>query len=450
MLRLIFVSLIIAFGTRYALKGAFGALLLYLWIAYFRPHLWAHSSAIIGALDLSLFAGVYLLVRSIASNGDRFRFDFRTLLLLIFIGLSFVSTLLSTQSTYAWPFLVEFAKAIAVSYLLAVLVTDATKFRTALLVIALSLGFEAAKQGWQQLIFNPGGSNQNPLPMLGDNNGVAVGMLMLVTLFLALAQTAQKQWEQWMHRFFLLGVTYRAIVTYSRGGFLAAAALGIVYIVRSKQRFRAAVGIAVVAMVILPVLPQTFWDRMSTMKVTSEDQISDDSARSRLHFWRVATIMANQNPVFGVGYNAFNRTYDEYDTLNGRYGRGRSVHSMWFGVLAELGYPALIVYITIMVMAVIGSGGVANRAARGEIPKEFFYYGVAIQTAFAAGLVGGSFLPWQYTELLWHFVGLSMALRWIALDPAHGVAAAAPERARPLRVKTIFQPNPATRRARVS
>lgn len=79
MLRLIFVSLIIAFGTKYALKGAFGALLLYLWVAYFRPHLWAHNSSIIGALDLSLFAGVYLLVRSITSNRDRFRFDFRTL-----------------------------------------------------------------------------------------------------------------------------------------------------------------------------------------------------------------------------------------------------------------------------------------------------------------------------------------------------------------------------------
>jgi hypothetical protein len=40
---------------------------------------------------------------------------------------------------------------------------------------------------------------------------------------------------------------------------------------------------------------------------------------------------------------------------------------------------------------------------------------VAIQAAFAACLVGGSFLPFQYNEILWHFVGLSMALRAIAM-----------------------------------
>ena len=45
---------------------------------------------------------------------------------------------------------------------------------------------------------------------------------------------------------------------------------------------------------------------------------------------------------------------------------------------------------------------------------EFYHYAVAIQTAFASCVVGGSFLPWQYTEMLWHFIALTMALRLIA------------------------------------
>ena len=70
-------------------------------------------------------------------------------------------------------------------------------------------------------ILHPGGSNDNILPNLGDNNGVAVGMLMLVAMFTALNNTATTSREKWVCRFFIVGVAYRAISTYSRGGFLA-------------------------------------------------------------------------------------------------------------------------------------------------------------------------------------------------------------------------------------
>src|SRR5205823_3760146 len=140
-----------------------------------------------------------------------------------------------------------------------------------LIVIALSLGFEGAKQGWVTLFRNPGGINENFLPMLGDNNGVAVGMLMLVPVFIALAQTSQTAWERRFHQFFLVGVAYRAISTYSRGAFLAAGALAIVYVLRSKRKVRSALGTAFLAVTLLSVLPQSFWDRMSTIP-TSEDE----------------------------------------------------------------------------------------------------------------------------------------------------------------------------------
>ncbi len=451
MLRLIFVLLIVAFGMKYAVKGAFGALLLYLWVAYFRPQSWAYEASFLQFLNLSFTTGVYLLFRSTVGGGTRFRVDLRVGLLLVFFCLSLASTAMSAERAYAWPYWVEFSKAAIVSYLLAVLVTDGTKFRTTVLVIALSLGFESAKQGWVELLLHPGATNTNGHEMLGDNNGLAVGMLALVPLFIALAQTAKQPWEKWMHRFFVLGVAYRGISTYSRGGFLAAGAMMIVYIVRSKQRARAAVGALLVAVVVLSVLPQRFWDRMSTLRVTSEDQIEDDSALSRLHFWRVAVNMANANPILGVGYNAYNSEYNKYDFLNGRYGFNRAAHSMWFGVLAELGYPGFLTYVAMLLLAVVGSGAVAAKAARGEIPKEFYCYGVALQTSFAAIFVGGSFVPWQYTELLWHLIALTMALRWVALDPALAVAAPAArvEPARPPRAK-IFQPNPAIRGAHLS
>jgi hypothetical protein len=81
-----------------------------------------------------------------------------------------------------------------IGYLMLMLIDDFVKFRAVLLVMALSLGLEGAKQGWFYLLTSPGGPNTNPIPFLGDNNGVAVGMLMLVPIFTLLAQTTPGKW----------------------------------------------------------------------------------------------------------------------------------------------------------------------------------------------------------------------------------------------------------------
>ena len=62
-----------------------------------------------------------------------------------------------------------------------------------LLVITFALGLEGAKQGWAYVVLRPDEANANPLEILGDNNGVAVGMLMLSSVILSLLQTSKKK-----------------------------------------------------------------------------------------------------------------------------------------------------------------------------------------------------------------------------------------------------------------
>jgi putative inorganic carbon (HCO3(-)) transporter len=414
MLRTVFVLVMLAVFGINALRGPFEALLFYLWIAYFRPETWMWNPGVIAVLNLSFTVGVYLLIRSLPSLGKA-PFDLRSMMLLAFLALTGLSAWNAEVSEAAFSRWIDFSKTLAVSYLLYVLASeDLKKFRMTIVVIAFSQGFESIKQGYAGLLLNPGGVNMNRMPHLGDNNGVAVGMLLLATLFIALARTASTKWERRLHLLFLVGVLARSIMTYSRGAFLALAALAIVYVVRSNQKMKTFIGVAVISAVILPVLPPTFWERMNTMNVTSEDQL-DTSSVSRLHFWRVATQMAADHPILGIGYDSFNATYDDYDFSLGFYGKARSVHSMWFGVLSEVGYPALLLFIGMFVLALTGMQRVAAWARRGELPMEYYHYAVALQVAFVAAAVGGSFLPWQYVEMLWHFIGLTMALRALAL-----------------------------------
>ena len=173
MLRTLFVLCLAAIGAAYAVRGPFFALLLYLWVAYFRPESWVWGG-IATTLPLSLVAGAFLLGSSVIS-GTRFRTNIRSGLLFALLLHSLVSTSLSAHFTYAWPYWTDFAKSTIVTYLIACLVTDTKKFRLTLLVISASLGFEVAKQGWIQLVTNPGEKNFNFHPFLGDENGVAVG-----------------------------------------------------------------------------------------------------------------------------------------------------------------------------------------------------------------------------------------------------------------------------------
>jgi putative inorganic carbon (HCO3(-)) transporter len=307
-----------------------------------------------------------------------------------------------------------------------------------LIVITLSLGFEAGKQGWAQLVLNPGSRNDNSIPFLGDNNLVAVGMAMLLPVVGALAATSTGWWRRGF-QFLSVGVLYRAISTYSRGGFLSIGVVGVTWFWRSPNKLRSLAAVMLAAALVLPVLPPAFWQRMST--ITAAGDARDDSASSRLHFWRVAVAMANDRPLTGVGHRGYERAYNRYDWTDGQYLTNRAVHSAWFGVLGDLGYPGLLLFILIVFGSLRSCRRVRLSAKRGEIPEELGRYAIAFETAVVAFMVGGSFVSFHYSEMLWHYFALTIALERVAVTEAalHRVRV---EQAQPLTTEPQSQPVP--------
>jgi probable O-glycosylation ligase (exosortase A-associated) len=409
-LRTIFVIVVLTIGWGFALQGPVYAACLYLWIAYFRPESWAWSD-LFTTLNLSYFAGAYLVIRTIVS-GVPLRIDWRNGLLIVFLIHATVSTWLGVNPTYSFDYWSLFAKVIIVSVLLTNIIRTPAHLRLILIVITVSLGFETAKQGWAQLILNPGAKNDNGVPFLGDNNLVAVGMAMLMPVIGALAATSTG-WRKRAFQFLSIGVLYRGLSTYSRGGFLSFAVLGIVWFWRSEHKLKSAVAVALAAALVLPVLPKEFWDRMSTITAPAEER--DDSQQGRLHFWQVGVAMANDRPLLGVGHSAYSRAYNEYDWTKGEYLTNRAVHSVWFGVLSELGYPGLVMFILLLWSSLRACRRVRLSARRGEIPAALGAYAVGFETALAAFMVGGSFVSFHYCEMLWHYFALTIALERVAV-----------------------------------
>lgn len=413
MIRTLIVIVLLVAGWSFAIQSPLYAAAFYLWIAYFRPESWAWSD-VFTTLNLSYFAGAFLLIRT-AFSGVKLRLDYRNLLMFLFLGLGLVSSLLGPNTAYSMGYWQEFAKTIIVSYLLTILINSAADLRLILTVIVLSLGFEAGKQGWAQLVLNPGAPNTNGVPFLGDNNLVAVGMAMLLPMVGALGITSTG-WRRRAFQFLNIGVLYRAVSTYSRGGLLAISAVGGMYFWRSQHKLRTMAAFVIAVALVLPVLPKAYWDRMATIMAPAEER--DDSQQSRLHFWQVAVAMANDRPLLGVGHAGYPRAYNQYDWTNGEYKTNRAVHSAWFGVLAELGYPGLLLFAAIIFTSLRACRRVRLSAERGEIPGPLGPYASGLESALVAFIVGGSFVSFQYCEMLWHFFALTMALEAVAVKEA--------------------------------
>ena len=171
MLRVVFIITLLIGFAGYALRGPVEALVLYLWLAYFRPESWAWTPVFM-TLPLSMVAGVYLFLR-VGLSSISFKVDRRVVVLFSFLVIALIATEQSRWYRLSQGLTGDISKAFLVTYLMALLCSTTERFRIILITISMSLGFEQAKQGWARLIFSPGSRNDNSIPMFGDNNGVA-------------------------------------------------------------------------------------------------------------------------------------------------------------------------------------------------------------------------------------------------------------------------------------
>ncbi len=115
-------------------------------------------------------------------------------------------------------------------------------------------------------------------------------------------------------------------------------------------------------LIVLIFAPQSYFDRMKTMKSYQ----SDGSAQGRIDAWKASIRMAIDHPLLGVGPGNFTPMYiSRYRPEGSDIGIGSfftAAHSLYFQTLAELGFPGLFV-----VVAIIFSNILSNRRVKKKI-----------------------------------------------------------------------------------
>lgn len=137
--------------------------------------------------------------------------------------------------------------------------------------------------------------------------------------------------------------------TQARSGLVCLAILSIAGWFYSKHKFKFSIGILIIPLLILPLAPDSWFDRMSTIQSTDTIQ-SEKSAMGRVMVWRWTVDYVSDRPFFGGGFYSYMansgklQSYAQGDEILIDTKGFKAFHNIIFEVLGENGYVGLFFY----------------------------------------------------------------------------------------------------------
>ena len=260
--------------------------------------------------------------------------------------------------------------------------------------------------------------------VVGDPNYFTVDALLFLPVALLLLQQRKPRWQWW----FCLGclaMTLAAVLfSASRGGFIGLVAACLYFLARSRQRIRNLI-LAVLAIGVLS-LPMNISPVGRLLHPTQSDEFAKEI---RLVVWSGGLELVEQHPIFGVGLDNFRMEVGKHVDLS-KVPVGETVqrvaHNSYLEIAAELGLPALLLFLGI----IIGSIFSLEQSRRAALASgdEFLQ---RVTMGLQAGLIGAGvalfFVSGEYQKMFWLTVFISAALPAMARSeqPAAAVAASA-------------------------
>ncbi|MDE2436553.1 MAG: O-antigen ligase family protein [Sphingomonadales bacterium] len=439
-----FVLLFLALG----LRRSFIWVLAYLYIDSLAPQQisWGFLSQIPVSLIAFLFAfGGWALIDDKRDS----RFTLRQGLivaLLAYCGLSTLFADFPVEAAAKWSWV---WKALVFALFLPLTLRTRLRIEAAALVMILTIAAIVIDGGIKTL---GGGGGYGTLHLfVTDNTGLYEGST-LSTVAVALIPVI---W--WMVRhgtvfprskltvLFAIALTFSCLLipigTQTRTGLLCIGLLAILTLRSVKHRFLYVAGAAILAMIAVPFLPDSYTKRMGTI----ENHTSDQSASTRVAVWMWTLDYVKDHPL-GGGFDAYrgNRIKVETVATQGEgnnvsvetsegYDQARAYHSAYFEMLGEQGWPGLALWLWLHLLGLWQMERIRARWKKRSGPNEQWQAPLAsaLQQAQLVYLFGALFVGIAYQPFIFMLIGLQCGL-WSYLRRIDSPARHAPRRAVPV------------------
>jgi probable O-glycosylation ligase (exosortase A-associated) len=364
------------------------------WLAFMNPHRYTWEFA--QTLRFSLVIAAATLLSAVLHGTFR-RIPWRTpvvLMLLLAVWVTITTFLVALNPSGAYAEWDRFSKIVLMVLVLLGVTDSRRKLDWMIWVVVLSLGFFGFKGGLFTIAhggaYRVGGPTGS---FIEGNNELAFALVICLPLMRYLQLTAQDRRIRWGLGV-LMGLCGVSILgSWSRGAFVAGAAMTFTLWLRSRRKVVLGVAMALALPVMFSIMPDHYFDRIRTIQTYEEDA----SATGRINAWKFAWNLAVDNPVFGGGANVFTRA------LFQRYApepeRVHDAHSIYFEMLAEQGFVGLGLFLA-MGLAMFFGASRLMRLGRGEPSIHWAYdLGAMAQVCIVGYAVGGAFLGLAYFDL---------------------------------------------------
>jgi probable O-glycosylation ligase (exosortase A-associated) len=195
-------------------------------------------------------------------------------------------------------------------------------------------------------------------------------------------------------------------LTYSRGALVGLFLVLAIVAFRSKYRIVAAGVLALLLLIGFAVAPEKWTSRMNTMRTGEAEQ--DESVTTRYDAWRFARLLAADYPVTGGGFETFSRVL--YNKYIGPEHFNFGPHSNYFQMLAEHGYPGLLLYLMLIGSCFYTCWRVKRWSRRHDPENWLGQFSDMTSASLLAYAASGAFLGFAYFDLFYQMVGTTIIL----------------------------------------
>ena len=255
-------------------------------------------------------------------------------------------------------------------------------------------------------------------------NDLAALTLLHLSIAAGLLVTQKHKWVRLGALASTLVMPLVILLTQSRGAFIGFATFGLLALAGQRQRMRALALGVVLGGVALLFVPSTAWERFGSLAGLSmeEEAIAEmdeeGSAEQRWEIWKTAMMIIGDNPVTGVGFGAYTSanalyagTMDAASTNRG----ARDTHSTYLNVIAEIGWPGFVLFMTMIGVTLVGAEGKRRAMARSE--PQLAQQIRLMQLGLIGFLIAGIFASYAKLAFLYLMLALLYAM---ATLPAEG------------------------------
>ncbi len=293
------------------------------------------------------------------------------------------------------------------SFLLLFLVTvtvvdSASRLRTVMLVAIGSVAFASLYMIREWQLYHNLYADFRPGWVVGDPNYFTISALLTFPAAFCLMLGSSRASER-CYCAGCLGVTLLAVTLgASRGGFLGLVAAFLFLVWHSRERLRNFVLAGVLVLPLSIVAPISPLGRL--LHPSHGDTEAEDA---RTVTWRAGLQMMAAHPVIGIGLGNFKPLVREYEPTDTPV--DHIAHNAYIEIGAEMGLPALLLFLGILACSIYTLGRV-RRHARLAGQSSLWQVALGLQAGMLGSAVAIFFVSGQYQKLLWLAVFLSMTL----------------------------------------